>query len=112
MSEASGGGIGDNSTLSTVRVEVRLFNSIARHGGAEGAFRRLELGAGATVGDVVERLKLPVRDIFLVLRNGRDVTPGLYQGGVINREAALEDGDRLAFSGPIPYSFGYGAPVV
>ena len=44
--------------------------------------------------------------------NGRDVTPGVYRGGAINREAALKDGDRLAFSGPVPYSFGYGAPAV
>ena len=103
---------GDNSRLAVVRVEARLFNSLARYGGAEGAFRRLDLPAGATVGDVIDLLGLPSSEIFLVLLNGRDVTPGVYRGGAVNREAALDDGDRIAFSGPVPYSFGYGAPVV
>ena len=104
--------IGDNSGGVILRVEARLFNSLGKYGGAEGPVRRLELPAGATVGDVVSRLGLPIPEIFLVLRNGRDVTPGVYQGGVINGEAALEDGDAIAFSGPVPYSYGYGAPVV
>jgi hypothetical protein len=55
---------------------------------------------------------LPIPEIFLVLRNGRDVTPGIYQGGVVNTEVALDDGDVIAFSGPVPYSWAYGAPVV
>lgn len=112
LSERLATRIGDNSAGVTLRVEARLFNSLCKYGGAEGAVRRLELSAGATVGDVVKRLGLPIPEIFLVLRNGRDVTPGVYRGGVINGEAALEDGDTIAFSGPVPYSFGYGAPVV
>jgi hypothetical protein len=64
------------------------------------------------VGDLIDRFKLPIHDIFLVLKNGRDITPGLYQGGAVNREAVLDDGDVIAFSGPVPYSYGYGAPVV
>ena len=53
-----------------------------------------------------------IAGIFLVLRNGRDITPGIYQGGVVNADAGLSDGDVIAFSGPVPYSYGYGAPVV
>ena len=104
--------IGDNSGGASVAVEVRLFNSMVRHGGRGCPVRRITYDAGATVGDVVRDLGLPLTDIFLVLRNGRDVSPGLYQGGNINLGAALDDGDVIAFSGPVPYSFGYGAPVV
>jgi hypothetical protein len=55
---------------------------------------------------------LPLSEIFLVLRNGRDITPGIYQGGQVNQDVVLDHGDIIAFSGPVPYSFGYGAPVV
>ncbi|MBV5262751.1 MoaD/ThiS family protein [Pinisolibacter aquiterrae] len=105
-------GIGHNADGATIAVEVRLFNSLTRHAGRDGPVRRLTLPAGATVGDVIDRLRLPPADIFLVLRNGRDVSPGLYGGGRANREAGLESGDVLAFSGPVPYSYGLGAPVV
>jgi len=111
-SETAPAGIGHNAGPATIVVEVRLFNSLVRHGGSQGPVQRLELAAGATVGDVVDRLRLPPADVFLVLRNGRDVSPGVYGGGRIFREASLEEGDVLAFSGPVPYSFGYGAPVV
>ncbi|MDK9697261.1 MAG: hypothetical protein OEL76_12795 [Siculibacillus sp.] len=104
--------IGHNAAEVAITIEVRLFNSLTRHAGAEGPVRRMDLAAGATVGDVVDRLSLPVADIFLILRNGRDVSPGIYGGGAINRDAVLDHGDVLAFSGPVPYSFGFGAPVV
>ena len=103
--------IGHNAAQAIVRVEVRLFNSLSKYATGEG-WTQLTLGAGATVGDVIERMGLPIPNIFLVLRNGRDVTPGIYQGGVVNTEAVLDDGDVLAFSGPVPYSWAYGAPVV
>ena len=50
------------------------------------------------------RLKTEVREFKWDIRNGR-VTPGIYQSGVINRHAALKDGDPLAFSGPVPQFF-------
>jgi hypothetical protein len=105
-------GIGHNKRGAVIRIEVRLFNSLTKFAGPDGACRRLEFMAGATVGDLVDELKLPAPEIFLVLRNGRDVSPGLYGGGRFNREAALDDGDVVALSGPVPYSYGYGAPVV
>lgn len=105
-------GLGHNTSGLEITVEVRLFNSLTRHGGPEGPVRRMSLPAGATVGDVIDRLRLPPEDVFLVLRNGRDVSPGIYGGGRANREATLDGGDVLAFSGPVPYSFGLGAPVV
>ena len=105
-------GLGHNAGGATIRIEIRLFNSLVRHAGPQGPVQELEFEAGATVGDVVDRLRLPPKDVFLVLRNGRDVSPGVYGGGLINREATLDEGDVLAFSGPVPYSFGYGSPVV
>lgn len=104
--------IGHNSSDSTVVVETRLFNTLTQYAGHDGAFRRFELPAGATVGDLLELLRLPLPEIFLVLCNGRDITPGLYQGGSVNAAHVLADGDVIAFSGPVPYSYGFGAPVV
>ena len=105
-------GIGHNKAPTAIRVEVRLFNSLTKFAGPDGACRTMEFVAGATVGDIVDELKLPAPEVFLVLRNGRDVSPGIYGGGRINRQASLEDGDVIALSGPVPYSYGYGAPVV
>ena len=104
--------IGHNTSGGTIRVEVRLFNSLSKFTRSETFAEKVDVPAGATVGDLIQRFKLPVPDIFLVLKNGRDITPGIYQGGVVNTEACLDDGDVIAFSGPVPYSYGYGAPVV
>lgn len=104
--------LGHNARGAVLRIEARFFNSLAKYSGAQGVCRQLELPAGATVGDIIRMFALPLNDIYLVLRNGRDITPGLYQGGVVNEEVALDDGDIIAFSGPVPYSYGYGAPVV
>lgn len=104
--------IGHNVAGALLRVEVRFFNSLSKFTRSETFAEKLEVVAGSTVGDLIDRFKLPVHDIFLVLKNGRDITPGLYQGGVVNRESVLDDGDVIAFSGPVPYSYGYGAPVV
>lgn len=104
--------LGHNSEGVTISIEVRFFNSLAKYSGGEGLVRKLAVPADETIGALVERLKLPLKDIFLVLRNGRDISPGLYMGGNVNVEANLSDGDVVAFSGPVPYSYGYGAPVV
>ena len=61
--------------------------------------------------DVLAFWGLPDDEVFLVLRNGRDVTLGRV-GAPVQLGGALDDGDVIAFSGPVPYSFGYGAPVV
>lgn len=108
----SNGMIGHNAEGVVLKVEARFFNSLAKYSGVAGVSRKLELAAGTTVGDLIAMFGLPLADIFLVLRNGRDITPGLYQGGVVNQAVVLDDGDVIAFSGPVPYSYGYGAPVV
>jgi hypothetical protein len=43
--------------------------------------------------------------------NGRDITPGLV-GDSIRDYHVLDDGDVIALSGAVPYSYGYGSPVV
>lgn len=109
---ASRAGIGHNAGNASIGIEARFFNSLARYSGTDGLVRKLELPAGATVGELIALLRLPIPEIFLVLRNGRDITPGLYQGGVVATHVVLDDGDTIAFSGPVPYSWAYGAPIV
>ena len=95
----------------TVTVEVRLFNCIARYAGRSGWRRRLEVPVGTAVGEIAERLGIPFERLFLVLVNGRDITPGLV-GDRVNGGHQVEEGDVIAFSGAVPYSYGYGSPVV
>lgn len=108
--EAPSAGIGHNSGAGAANViSVRLFNSLTRYGRGEPR-REIALPLGATVGDVVRRFDIPHTDLYLVLVNGRDVTPTLGTPVELNRE--LADGDTVALSGPVPFSWGYGAPVV
>ena len=104
--------IGHNAAGITIQIEVRFFNSLARYSGTDRLVRRIEVAADETVGGLISQLGIPLPEIFLVLRNGRDISPGLYQGGNVNTEAGLNEGDVIALSGPVPYSYGYGAPVV
>lgn len=108
MSNAS---IGHNSQHGKVTVESRLFNSLTKYKGERTTCEVFTLPAGSTVLDLLQAWGLPKREVFLCLRNGRDVTPGLV-GTEINGDAVLNEGDVIAFSGPVPYSYGYGAPVV
>ena len=103
--------LGHNIKDAVISVEVRLFNSLTRYGGAEGWRRRLTLPAGTTVGELAARFAIPREALFLVLVNGRDITPGLV-GDAVRCEHQVEEGDVIAFSGAVPYSYGYGAPVV
>lgn len=102
--------IGHNSEGIAVTIEARLFNSLSRYAPPGTHFQRLSLPAGSTVGDLMRLLSIPVREVYLVLRNGRDVTASLYGG--INTETVIDEGDVIALSGPVPYSWGYGSAVV
>ena len=106
------GAFGHNSQGITLKIEARFFNSLTKYCGPDGPRQRVTLEAGCTVGDLIRMFRLPVQEVFLVLRNGRDITPGIYRGGHVNEDAVLDDGDIIAFSGPVPYSYGYGAPIV
>jgi hypothetical protein len=109
--ESRVGNVGHNSEQATVKIEARLFNSLFKYAADRNCRQAVTLPAGSCIGDLAQYLGLPSDEVFLVLRNGRDVTPGLV-GDAVNLEPALEDGDVIAFSGPVPYSYGYGAPVV
>ncbi len=104
-------GIGHNSELSQISIETRLFNSLSQYAEAGGWRQSLKLPPGSRIGDIVRLLGLPHPEIFLVMRNGRDVTPGLV-GDQVSLDVEVNDGDVIAFSGPVPYSYGFGAPVV
>jgi len=94
-----------STTPERITIEVRLFNSLSRYGQG-----RLELPAGSTVADALARLAVPGSAIFLSLLNGRNISRSL--GGGVEGDHRLRDGDCLALSGPVPFSRGYGAPVV
>lgn len=104
--------LGHNIDAARIRIRARFFNSLAKFSPGDGVESAVEAVPGTTVGDLIRRFNLPIHDIFLVLRNGRDITPGLYQGGAVNEAVVLDDGDEIAFSGPVPYSYGYGAAIV
>ena len=103
--------LGHNIDGALIAIEVRLFNSITRFANGQGACHRLTIPAGTSVGELADRLQIPRSEIFLVLVNGRDITPGLV-GDAIKDHHVIEDGDVVAFSGAVPYSYGYGSPVV
>lgn len=100
-----------NAEAVRLKISVKLFNSLGRFAGGQtpGTPIALEVPAGTTVADLLTHFHLPREDVFLVLVNGRDITPRM---GAIRTEYALEDGDQIAFTGPIPYSPAYGAPIV
>jgi molybdopterin converting factor small subunit len=60
-----------------MEVEVRLFANLAAFGpsGARGGAARVELPAGATLHDLLRRLRIPDELPRLLLLNGRDVEP-------------------------------------
>jgi hypothetical protein len=102
--------LGHNIQNATVRVEVRFFNSLSCYSLNGGRPVIMQIPAGSTVGDVIRRLDIPSAEVYLALRNGRDITRSLYDP--VNEDALLDEGDVLALSGPVPYSWGYGSPVV
>ncbi len=102
--------IGHNRADIFIETELRMFNSLSGHNGAPLAPRKLRIAAGSTLGDLLREIDLPAARVHIVWVNGRDVTPRL-EGG-IETGHPLQDGDVVALSGPVPYSWGYGSPVV
>ncbi|GMQ90167.1 MAG: hypothetical protein BMS9Abin10_0519 [Gammaproteobacteria bacterium] len=93
-----------------IEVQVRLFNSLSRYGNGENRFC-FRLPKGASVDQVLQRLDIPQSEIFLLMHNGRNIMRGFGPDSGIETEHVLADGDILAFSGPVPFSRGYGSPV-
>ncbi len=100
---------GHNARGVQVNVEVRFFNSIARFRNGEGLFDRTSFPAGSAIADLLKQYGIPADDVFLIFVNGRDITRELNG---VRTGYVLEDGDVVSLSGPVPYSWGYGAPVV
>lgn len=111
MTAAAAAAIGHNSGDTAMTIQVKLFNSLTKFSGPQGPQFEMELPVGTTVGELIDKLRLPHKEVFLVLVNGRDITPGLV-GDQVRGGYEIEPGDTVAFTGPVPYSFGYGAPVV
>jgi hypothetical protein len=94
-----------------IRITVRFFNSLGKY--ANGQVQMpLTLAQPMTIGEVLNSLPVPENEIFLLLHNGRNVMRGFGCNAGIEKERVLKDGDRLALSGPVPFSRGYGSAVV
>ena len=98
--------IGHNSGDCVLTIEVRLFNSLSSYDG----HGSMEVKAGTSIGDILNRCGIPSSEVFLVLVNGRDITPHINGGPRLG--FTVDGGDVVAFSGPVPYGWGYGSPVV
>lgn len=101
--------IGHNSGDVDVNVEVRFFNSIARGRNGKGLFESARFPAGSDIADILRQYAINPDEVFLIFVNGRDITPELDG---VRTGYVLEEGDVISLSGPVPYSWGYGAPVV
>ena len=88
-----------------ITLEIRLFNKLQGYA-ADGRHRfALAVPAGTTIRELLDRLKIPAGEVYLALRNGRNIE--LFPDG-----DSLRDGEIVALSGPVPYSKGYGSPVI
>ena len=99
--------VGHNTADLTIKTELKLFNSLATHLDAPLETQTIVLPAGSTLGDLLRQIELPPPRVFIAYVNGRDITPRLAE-----HEGRLQDGDVVALSGPVPYSWGYGSPIV
>jgi sulfur-carrier protein len=80
-----------------VQITLKLFATLADHlpAGAQSNQACLDVGDGATVGNVIASLNLPSRLVHLVLVNGACVPPERRE------QHALADRDQLAIWPPI-----------
>jgi hypothetical protein len=90
-----------------IEIELCLFNSLTQYT-PQGTLR-LAVPKGTEARELPDKLRIPAGKIFAAWRNGRDIMTTF--GGVLQQGIMLQDGDRLALSGPIPFSRGYGCPV-
>ncbi len=91
-----------------MRIEIQLFNSLLKYGPGNERFY-LEVPQGTGPVDIVQLLGIPPEEIFVAWRNGFNVMDSF--GGAVEDRVSLSEGERLAFSGPVPFSRAYGAPV-
>ena len=104
--------LGHNAGTIQVNIEVRLFNSISPYAGEGGIIQKLSVPAGSDIGDVLQRFSIPKSKVFMVFVNGKDISPEMPKLGAVRTTYVLDEGDVVALSGPVPYSWGYGSPIV
>jgi hypothetical protein len=85
-----------------ITLEIRLFNKMRKYAADSRSRFQLIVPENVTYPAL---LKIPSKDVFVAFRNGRNVT-------LFPEHDTLADGDTIALSGPVPFSRGYGAPVV
>jgi hypothetical protein len=98
--------------MEVIHVEVWLYGPIARYAGeqSQGSYAQLdlELPAGSTMRDLIDRLGLPLEEKGITFVNGRlAALPGLDT----DHKIVLNDGDRVGISHrrsiwPFQYRFG------
>lgn len=98
--------------MDTIHVEVWLYGPVAKYAGelSQGSHAELhwELPAGSTMGDLVQRLGMPLEEKGITFINGSlAALPGLDA----DRDVVLQDGDRVGISHrrsmwPFQYRFG------
>ncbi len=99
-------------SMDTIHVEVWLYGPVARYAGeqSQGSYAQLhlDLPAGSTMQDLLDRLGLPAEEKGITFVNGSlAALPGLDS----DRKIALHDGDRVGISHnksmwPMQYRFG------
>ena len=80
-----------------MKIAFKLFASLADYLPAERRSNRVELdlAPGTTVGDLIDRYRIPARSAHLVLVNGHYIEPNA------RRSHVLAEGDELAIWPPI-----------
>ena len=98
--------------MDTIHVEVWLYGPVAKYAGelSQGSHAELhwEFPPGSTMGDLVDRLGMPLEEKGITFINGSlAALPGLDA----DRDVVLQDGDRVGISHrrsmwPFQYRFG------
>ena len=88
-----------------------MFNSVGRFAPGKRYFK-LALPYNETVGELIEQLKVPEKEIFLVLHNGKNIMRYDELNSDIDKERIIKDGDVLALSGPVTRSRCHGVRTV
>ena len=88
-----------------------MFNSVGRFAPGKRYFK-LALPYNETVGELIKQLKVPEKEIFLVLHNGKNIMRYDDLNSIIDKERIIRDGDVLALSGPVTRSRCHGVRIV
>ncbi len=77
-----------------MRVEVRLFATLAKYGrgATAGTAVSMNVRAGATLADLLKKLAIPPEEIHLAMIDGRVIQ---------DREIRLREGARIGFFPPV-----------